>query len=254
MHFRRDEELRVYLALMAAGSALITIELLTRGHRQHATTRVRNGVFQTVSVMTGTGFASTDYAQWTALTFSVLLLLMFVGGMAGSPTGALKVARHLLIWKFVGREIRRALHPQAVMPLRVSRRPVDDQVLASAVAFTLLYVLVFVVAALLLLLDASQRGSFQAEVLDAFAASAATLGNVGPGLGLRRADGQLRAVLGRLEAAHVRADVDGPPRADPRDGAADAGLLALVGECFQRFRARDRRFGVARGCRPGLRS
>lgn len=182
VHFRRDEELRVYLGLMAAGSVLIIIELLTRdiGNAHDA---VRNGVFQTVSVMTGTGFASTDYAQWTALTFSVLLLLMFVGGMAGSPTGALKVARHLLIWKFVGREIRRALHPQAVMPLRVSRRPVDDQVLASAVAFTLLYVLVFVIAALLLLLDASQRGSFQAEVLDAFGASAATLGNVGPGLG-----------------------------------------------------------------------
>ena len=126
--------------------------------------------------------------------------------------------------------------------------------LASAVAFTLLYVLVFVVAALLLLLDASQRGSFQAEVLDAFAASAATLGNVGPGLGVRRADGQLRAVLGRLEAAHVRADVDGPPGADPRDGAADAGVLARVDECLHRARARDHRFGVARGYGSGLRS
>jgi trk system potassium uptake protein TrkH len=181
-HFRRDEELRLYLLLLAAGSTLLAVELYAQDIENLADA-VRHGMFQATSIMTGTGFASTDYAQWTSLAFSVLLLLMFVGGMAGSPTGALKVARHLLILKFVRREIHAALHPQAVMPLRVSGRPVEDRVLQSAVAFTLLYALIFVLASLALLLDASQRGAFETQVVDAFAASAASLGNVGPGLG-----------------------------------------------------------------------
>jgi trk system potassium uptake protein TrkH len=181
-HFRRDEELRLYLGLMFAGAAILCLELYLQDI-ESLSGAIRHGVFQAASIMTGTGYASTDYVQWTSLTFSVLLLLMFVGGMAGSPTGALKVARHLLIWKFVRREIHAALHPQAVIPLRVSGRPVDDRVLQGAVAFTLLYLILFVLASLALLLDASQQGAFEAEVLDAFAASAASLGNVGPGLG-----------------------------------------------------------------------
>ena len=208
VHFRRDEELRVYLALMTAGSALIIIELLTRdiGNAHDA---VRNGVFQTVSVMTGTGFASTDYAQWTALTFSVLLLLMFVGGMAGSPTGALKVARHLLIWKFVGREIRRAAAPpgrHAAARLGPSRgrpgaglggglhdalRPGVRRRGAPAAARRL--------AARQL----PGRGAGRVRGLRGDARQRRA------GARLRGADGELRAVLGRLEAAHVRPDVDG---------------------------------------------
>jgi trk system potassium uptake protein TrkH len=181
-HFRRDEELRLYLGLILAGSAVLAVELYLQDIEGLAGA-VRHGFFQTASIMTGTGYASTDYAEWTSLTFSVLLLLMFVGGMAGSPTGALKVARHLLIWKFVRRELHSALHPQAVLPLRVSGRPVDDRVLQAAVGFTLLYALIFVVASLLLLLDASRQAGAEIGLVEAFAAAAATLGNVGPGLG-----------------------------------------------------------------------
>jgi trk system potassium uptake protein TrkH len=181
-HFRRDEELRLYLGLIAAGATILAVELYLQDIAG-LSGAVRHGIFQAASIMTGTGYASTDYAQWTSLSFSVLLVLMFIGGMAGSPTGAIKVARHLLIFKFVRREIHAALHPQAVMPLRVSGRPVDDRVLQGAVAFTLLYLMLFVLASLALLLDASQRGAFETQVVDAFAASAASLGNVGPGLG-----------------------------------------------------------------------
>jgi trk system potassium uptake protein TrkH len=181
-HFRRDEELRLYLGLLVAGATILAVELYLQD-LEDLTDAIRHGAFQATSIMTGTGYASTDYTQWTSLAFSVLLLLMFVGGMAGSPTGALKVARHLLILKFVRREIHAALHPQAVMPLRVSGRPEEDRVLQSAVAFTLLYLMLFVLASVALLLDASQRGAFDTQVVDAFAASAASLGNVGPGLG-----------------------------------------------------------------------
>ena len=179
--FRRDEELRVYLGLIALASVLIAVELYRDDlHGGHGA--VRHALFQTVSIITGTGYASTDFAVWPILPVGLLLALMFVGGCGGSPTGALKIFRLILVTRVATREISTTVHPEAMIPVRLSGRPVPDRVVRGAVAYTLLYLGVFVVGTVAILVDVSLRTS-SVSLLEAVSAAAATLGNVGPGFG-----------------------------------------------------------------------
>ncbi|MFN2471090.1 MAG: TrkH family potassium uptake protein [Gaiellaceae bacterium] len=177
----RDEELRLYLTLLILGSAILAVEIWTED-LYGASDSLRHGVFQAVSTMTTTGFASTDFNLWTTLAFVILVGLMFAGGSAGSTGGSVKVVRHLLIGRLLRRELDQTVHPELVAPVRLNRRVVDERTLRAILAFVLLYIGIFAVGALLLVLDASRTG-LELRVIDAVAASATTLGNVGPGLG-----------------------------------------------------------------------
>jgi trk system potassium uptake protein TrkH len=178
---RRDEELRVYLALIAAVAALIAVDLYRADlHEGHAA--VRHALFQTVSIITGTGYASTDFARWPILPVGLLLALMFVGGCGGSPTGALKIFRLILVTRVATREISSTVHPEMMIPVRLSGRVVPDRVVRGAVAYTLLYLGVFVLGTVAILVDVA-RGSSTVSLLEAVSAAAATIGNVGPGFG-----------------------------------------------------------------------
>jgi trk system potassium uptake protein TrkH len=178
----RDEELRVYLALLAIGAILVAAEIwdegLASGERA-----IRDGVFQSASIMTTTGFASVDFVGWPTLALMTLVVLMFVGGCAGSTSGSIKVVRHLLLGKSLRRELRQTVHPEEVVPIRLNRRPLDERTLRAATAFILLYVGIFVVGAGVIAIDASYQGP-DLSPLDAIAASATMVGNVGPGLGI----------------------------------------------------------------------
>jgi trk system potassium uptake protein len=180
----RDQELRLYVGLLALASAMIVAILWDAGlHEGEAA--FRNGVFQVVSIMTTTGYASTDFNAWLLIApASALLLvaLMFPGGSAGSTGGSIKVVRHLVIGKVLRRELDQTVHPEYVAPLRVNRVVADERTVRAVIAFVLLYVGIFVVGALLLLLDA-HRVELALSPFDAIAASATTLGNVGPGFG-----------------------------------------------------------------------
>jgi trk system potassium uptake protein TrkH len=178
----RDEELRVYLLLILAAGALIATELL-RSDLYGGHAAVRHALFQTVSIVTGTGYASTDFAQWPILPIGLMLGLMFVGGCGGSPTGALKIFRLILVTRVATREISTTVHPEAMIPVRLSGRAVPDRVLRGAVAYTLLYLAVFVVGTVLILVDVSRQTASPVSLLEAVSAAAATIGNVGPGFG-----------------------------------------------------------------------
>ncbi|MGZ8694304.1 MAG: TrkH family potassium uptake protein [Gaiellaceae bacterium] len=178
----RDEEFRLYGVLLAVGSALLVVELVTEDLVGGASA-VRHGVFQAVSTMTTTGFATADYARWTGLTSVVIVGLMFFGASAGSTSGSLNVVRHLLIGKLLRRELDQTVHPELITPIRLNGRVVDERSLRGVYAFVLLYVGVFALGALLIMLDGA-RTDIPLRPLDAIAASATTIGNVGPGLGI----------------------------------------------------------------------
>ena len=178
----RDEELRLYLALLALASAVLLVELL---HKEFfaGEEAVRHAVFQVVSTMTTSGFASTDSNQWTLLGIVVIVALMFVGGSAGSTTGSVKVVRHLLTGRILRRELDQTVHPEVVSRVRLNGRPIDDRTLRAVGVFIILYVGVFAVGALLLVVDGARVGLEDFRLLDAVSVSAAMIGNVGPAFG-----------------------------------------------------------------------
>ncbi len=177
----RDEETRLYLLLLAAASAVLVIELLTNDI-SGSEAPIRNGLFQATAIMTGTGYATVDFAAWPTLALMTLVLLMFVGGSAGSTTGSVKVMRHLLLGRVLRRELSQTLRPEVVMPIRLSGKVVDEKTLRAVVAFVLLYLGIFIVGAGVITVDASLQGP-NVFPIDAISSAAATLGNVGPASG-----------------------------------------------------------------------
>ena len=133
--------------------------------------------------MTTTGYASVDFNQWPLLAAIVLVALMFVGGSAGSTGGSVKVVRHLLLGRILTRELDQTVHPEVVSRIHLNGRPVDERIVRAISSFVLLYVGVFAVGTLLLIIDAARVDS-GLRLLDAVAAAATTLGNVGPAFGV----------------------------------------------------------------------
>jgi trk system potassium uptake protein len=179
--FVRDEEFRLYVGLLAFGSLLLFVELLARD-LYAGEEAVRQAVFQTVSMMTTTGLASADFNAWGLLAAVMLVALMLFGGSAGSTAGSIKVIRHLLLGRILRRELDVTMHPELVSRVRINGRPVSGQVLRAVQSFVMLYVGLFAVGVFLLVADAARVG-LDLRLLDAVAASATTLGNVGPAFG-----------------------------------------------------------------------
>jgi trk system potassium uptake protein TrkH len=177
----RDEEFRLYAVLLVVFSSILILELATE-ELAGSDEPIRNGVFQAVSIMTGTGYATVDFASWTTLGLMTLVLLMFIGGAAGSTTGSIKVVRHLLLGRSLRRELRQTLHPELVIPVRLNGSVIDERMLRALVSFILLYVGIFIVGTAVIEIDSAIQGPPLVAV-DAISASAATLGNVGPALG-----------------------------------------------------------------------
>ena len=177
----RDEELRLYVGLLAAASVVVVVQIWAEGLAS-GEAAIRHGVFQTVSLMTTTGFASVDFALWPTLTVMTFVLLMFVGGSAGSTAGSIKVVRHLALGKSLRRELRQTVHPELVTPVRLNRLVVDERILRAITAFILLYMGVFVAGSAVIAIDGAIQGP-GIRPIDTIAAAATTLGNVGPALG-----------------------------------------------------------------------
>lgn len=169
----RDPELRTYLgiALLASGALAALLADAYGGADAW-----RHGAFQALSILTSTGYASADFALWSERAQAVLLVVAFIGGSAGSAAGGVKVARWLILTHHTAREVRRTLHPRAVLPVRMGDRVVPEDVLRSVAAFITLYVTLFAVTTVVLVLLGK-------DFTTAFSAAIACLGNIGPGLG-----------------------------------------------------------------------
>jgi trk system potassium uptake protein len=177
----RDEEFRLYLTLLIAGSAVLLAELWTEGVIR-GEEAVRAGAFQAVSIMTTTGYANADFNLWPVFAAIVLIAAMFFGGSAGSTSGSVKVVRHLLIGRILRRELDQTVHPEIISRVRLNAMPVDERTLRAISSFVLLYVGVFALGAFALVADGA-RLDLDLRVLDALGAAATTLGNVGPAFG-----------------------------------------------------------------------
>jgi trk system potassium uptake protein TrkH len=171
----QDGELRYYLAMIAVAT-LVVAPLLPLEHAGDGEAAVRNALFGVVSVATTTGYGTVDFEQWPALAQLTLLLLMVLGGMAGSTAGGVKSLRVLLGFRAVAVSVEKLVHPRSVRPVKHGGRAVPDDVLAGVWTFFTAY---FAIAAL----GAAIVASAGYDVLTAVSAALTALGNVGPGLG-----------------------------------------------------------------------
>ncbi len=169
----RDEELRLYLGIAFASTALIVWNIRCLYPTLEET--VRHAAFQVSSIMTTTGFATTDFDLWPAFSKGILMMLMIVGACAGSTGGGLKCARLLLLFKSLRRNIRKVLYPNKVQVVRMGGRAVDEKVLDNCNAYLAAYVIIIVISYLMLSLDGFSIGTNLSAVLACF-------NNIGPGL------------------------------------------------------------------------
>ena len=171
----KDEELRLYAGLFFGSILLISLNI----HKMYPTVweTVRHAAFQVSSIMTTTGFATTDFDLWPVFSKTLLLVLMLIGACAGSTGGGLKCARLLLIFKSLRRSIRQVLHPQKVQVVRVNGKTVNEAVLESTNAYLAAYVLIIVLSTLVVSLD-------NFSILTNLSGVLACFNNIGPGLEL----------------------------------------------------------------------
>ena len=136
----------------------------------------RHALFQVVSVITTTGYVSADFSSWTPFLTILFFILMFVGGSAGSTSGGIKIVRHLLMIKNGILEFKRALHPNAIIPVHYNGRTIQEPIIYNILGFFIIYMLMFILGSLVL-------GILGLDFLTAVSGAASSLGNVGPALG-----------------------------------------------------------------------
>ena len=172
----KDSEFRFYGFVLIAAIVLVTFNLWGATY-ESIWSSFRYAAFQVVSINTTTGFTTQDFNLWPSLSRGILLLLMFIGGCAGSTAGAMKNMRILILLKKGYQELLRLARPRAVIPVRLGGRPVEERVIAGITGFFILYILLFVISSLILM-------KLGLDMVSSVSATAATIGNVGPGLGL----------------------------------------------------------------------
>ena len=171
-----NEELRYYLFFIASFTVVIAGGLLvsTQFGVEQA---FRDSIFQVASIITTTGYATVDYLHWTPFLTMILFAGFFFGGSAGSTGGGLKIMRIVLLLKNSYYELRRIIHPNAIIPVRFNDKPVTEQIINNVLAFFMFYFVIFFVSTILLMLVVPDLPS-------AMGAVATSLGNIGPGLGI----------------------------------------------------------------------
>lgn len=170
-----NEEFRLYLSIIVVASLLLAFFVATAPGGELAAS-LRDGAFQVVSILTTTGFASADFALWTVPAQAVIFAMMLVGGCAGSAGGGVKVIRVLFVGRFLKREIDQLVHPKAVLPIKIDRVTVADDVQRQMLGFVLFYLVLMLISGLAVTMI-EQNASI------GLVGTAATIGNIGPGFG-----------------------------------------------------------------------
>jgi len=171
----RDTEFRLYLAILAAATLAITVNLLAAGTYPLSLRAPLDALFQTVSIATTTGFATADFQHWPNLSRLLLVVLMFIGGCAGSTAGSIKVMRVAVGIKAAFREVRLSFSPYTVAAVFVGGKSVPEAVVRSVAGFFILFIASWTLGTVALTVTG-------ADLITAATASIATLGNIGPGL------------------------------------------------------------------------
>lgn len=170
----RSEEVKMYFGIIVLAVILITYN--TRSFFPTILDAFQQAAFQVGSIMTSTGFSTTDFGQWPVFSQTILTVLMFIGACAGSTGGGIKVSRVLIMIKSVKRELHTIVHPRARMKIKMDDRVVDDDTLRSVNVFIGCYLLIYAVSLLCISID-------DFDFTTNFTAIAALINNIGPGLG-----------------------------------------------------------------------
>jgi trk system potassium uptake protein TrkH len=173
--YSRDPETRFFFFLIGIGALIIIGELFI-SYNYGIFEGIQKGLFQTVSIITTTGYGTDDYEKWGSSAQILLFLFMFLGGCAGSTGGAMKIMRSLVMVKFAINEIKRLIHPNAVLPIRIGERTIPREIVGNIAGFFLIYIGIFILGVIFMSL-------LGLDVLSSFGAVAASIGNIGPGLG-----------------------------------------------------------------------
>ncbi len=169
----KDEELRAYLGIIFVSITLIVLNL--RGFYGTLEETVRHAAFQVATVMSTSGFATTDFDLWPGFSKMILVGLMFMGACAGSTCGGMKIARVMLLFKNLMRNIRQMMRPNSVQVVRSNGRVVDEKILANTNAYLAAYMIILVLSMIVVSLDNFSVGTN-------FTAVMACFNNIGPGL------------------------------------------------------------------------
>ncbi|MBR1831388.1 MAG: TrkH family potassium uptake protein [Ruminiclostridium sp.] len=168
-------EVLVFLGIFAASSAVIALNI--NSIYMDMGTSVRHSAFTVASIMSTTGFSTEDFNLWPELSRSLIVMLMFVGGCAGSTSGGIKISRILILFKSMGKELEVLIHPKQVKKIKIDGHPIEHEVVRSVNVYMVGYVLVFAVSMVVLSFD-------NMDLITNFTAVASAINNVGPGLDL----------------------------------------------------------------------
>ncbi len=180
LHFKfnkvfKNEEFRFYVTFLLGFTIIIAL-FLWIGDKFAIESSFRHAVFQVVSITTTTGYVTSDYLQWTPFLTVIIFMLMFIGGSAGSTGGGIKIIRIGLLIKNSYLELKRLLHPNAIIPVRMNKKSIDQQIITNVLAFVVIYMTITGISTIVV-------SSMGYDLNSSLGAVAASLGNIGPGIG-----------------------------------------------------------------------
>lgn len=174
----KSEELRWFLGIFAAAAVIITITILPRC--QSVAEALRLAAFQSASIMSTTGFASTDYNNWPGLSCAILLLLMFIGSCAGSTAGGFKISRVVILFKSIRNQISRMLHPRQVGAVKFEGKTLEAEVSGGVLNYLAIYVLLMIGGILLLSINGFDFSTTFSSMLTMISNAGPSFGFIGP--------------------------------------------------------------------------
>lgn len=172
----RNSELKYYFFLNLSVILIVSFELWSTIYPNFFEA-LRYGSFQVISISTGSGFSTANFDLWPSFSKWFLLMLMFFGGCAGSTTGSIKIIRIMVLFKKGYQELHKIIYPHAIVPIRVNAKPISPEIVSSITSFFLIYLFIFLISTLIVM------AAEDLPIITAISACAASIGNVGPGLG-----------------------------------------------------------------------
>ena len=167
------EEVRAYICIILAATGIIFVELVRT--TMNTADAIRHAAFQVGSIITTTGFATTDFNEWTQASRTILVLLMFIGACAGSTGGGIKVSRFITVFKTVGKEINSYIHPRSIKKIKMDGKPIEHEIMRATNVYFVTFLSLFILSVFLISLE-------EKDLITNFTAVAATINNIGPGL------------------------------------------------------------------------
>jgi trk system potassium uptake protein TrkH len=171
----QNDELKIYTVIVLTISVVVSVILFFH-QKSGPGGAVSDGFFHVISILTTTGYYTTDYSHWGSFPVLIIIILMFIGGMTGSASGGIKITRLIIVIKNSRSVIRRLVHPSAYLPVRVEHRIIPENIVINLLVFTAIYLIMACLGTLVI-------SMMDYDILTSLSTSISMLGNIGPGVG-----------------------------------------------------------------------